>query len=975
MNVGSYDLDQLRKLIRKLEKENDDLKNILRQNKIPFPELKNSNLDDERGEEESDLDQGGRIIEKKIDNDLARYFYSMFWGRTDVYAKRSRNGNYYPVCEGYWNDGCPLRKGEARSCSTDCFYRKYKKLEPWIIAKHLLGEKEDETDVIGIYPLLMDGTCRFIVFDFDDHEKNSDRSDAESMVKYEVNALRKICEDNEVPCLVERSRSGKGAHVWIFFDKPINAKLARNFGFLLLDKGMTEVNLRSFRYYDRLFPVQDNSSGIGNLIALPLQGKALKNGNSAFVDENWNAYPDQWKALFQTKKLSKADILDKMVKWQNQLAMEKGLLTDFDLNERPKPWRRNERFSKEDVVGMLHIVFSDGLYIDALNLMPRIQNQIRSLAAFDNPIFYKNKALGYSNYYNYSTVYLGKDIDGYIRLPRGLKEKLFEKLEEAGIVYELEDKRQTGRPIRVEFKGDLRSRQDLAADAMFLSENGILNAATGFGKTVIASYLIGKRKLNTLIILQNSQLIDQWINELSSFLDIKEKPVEYKTKGGKIRKRDSVIGMLRANKDTLSGIIDIAMVGSLYKKGDFHERINDYGMVIIDECQHSASNTFVEVLKRIDAKYVYGLSANLKRSDDLDKIALMMIGPIRHRYTALQRAKDNKMVHLIVPRFTRTVDFEANNRDINRLYNLICFHTDRNEQIVHDIRQCLKDGKTPLILTKYKEHARILEKELKEDADHVFLIYGDNSDKENKQIIGSLKQIDENESVLLIATGQMIGEGFDFPRLDTLIMASPVSHESCLEQYVGRIDRVYKGKKEVFVYDYIDSHIPVFANMYKKRLKTYKKIGFSVYQGMMQNRQIVNAIYDYGSYSEVFERDLIEAERSILISSPSISLDKIDRLIDLIRERQEAGVKISVITSKADDDIDLKMIADMKKAGFNVVAKENAEECFAIMDDELVWYGGADLLGKEDVRDNLIRIKDANIAAELSEKIAYEIAK
>ena len=378
---------------------------------------------------------------------------------------------------------------------------------------------------------------------------------------------------------------------WIFFKKPILASLARNFGYLLLDRGQSLINMKSFQYYDRMYPCQDSANSIGNLIALPLQGQALKNGNSAFIDSNWNAYPDQWDILLNhTMKLSMEEIVAFMKKWKAEITEATGVVTD-DMECRPKPWKKKQVFNKSDVVGKMHIILGDGVYVDALNLMPRIQNQIRSLAAFDNPIFYKNRRLGYSNYYNFSSVYMGKDIDGYIRIPRGLREQLINNCKEACIEYEISDQREMGRPIRVFFNGDLRTEQDLAADRMLQHDHGVLSATTAFGKTVVCSYLISQRKVSTLILLHSKDLIEQWVEELNKFLIIKEKPPIYKTKTGKEKQRDSVIGVLTGNKNTITGIVDVAMIGSMYSKGKFNDFINSYGLVIMDECHHCGSNT------------------------------------------------------------------------------------------------------------------------------------------------------------------------------------------------------------------------------------------------------------------------------------------------------------------------------------------------------------------------------------------------
>ena len=976
MNIEAYNLDSLRKLVRNLQDENKRLKELLDKADVAY---ESENVFEEKIEtiEEYDPDQGGRIQSKYITEELANRFFAMFWGRMDVYAKRGTKGGYFPQCDNRWNNRiCPKQHGEKVNCEA-CEHRRWTELKPKKIIEHLLGYREDGADVLGVYPLLPDGTCRFVVFDFDNHEKGAEKTDfANTNDEWheEVDALRLICERNGILPLVERSRSGRGAHVWIFFKKPISASLARNFGFLLLDKGSTSINLKSFHYYDRMYPSQDAASSIGNLIALPLQGQALKNGNSAFVDKNWNAYPDQWDILLNhTQKLSKEDVEKYMAKWQTELAREKGMLVPYISGNRPKPWKKKEGFVKSDVVGKMHIVLGDGVYVDTLNLMPRLQNQIRSMAAFDNPVFYKNRRLGYSNYYNFSAVYMGKDQDGYICIPRGLRDDLLSSCKEAGIEYDLLDYREKGRPIRVSFHGDLKMQQNLAAQHLLAFDHGILSAATAFGKTVVCSYLISERKVNTLILLQSKDLLEQWVDELNKFLSIDEEPPIYKTKSGRKKHRKSVIGILHGSKNTLTGIIDVAMVGSMYSKGKFNDFVNSYGMVVMDECHHCGSNTSVEVMQKVNARYVYGVTATPKRGDNLEKIIHMLLGPIRHSYTAKERAVEQGIGHYVYPRYTRVVDTNESKNGINSAYALISTNTVRNEMILADTRICVKEGRTPVILTRYKEQAKYLYDNLQKDADYVFILYGDNSDKENSEVRRKLKEVTRNQSLILVATGQKIGEGFDYPRLDTLMLASPVSFAGRLEQYIGRLNRDYEGKKEVIVYDYVDSHIRVFDNMYSKRLRTYKRTGFQLMTNRILSKQTVNSIYDSGNYMDVFERDIVEAEKKIIVSSPELTQDKIERFIYLVKARQEAGITVTVITiepqniSYGSPEFCQRFIQEMRESGIQVIVKEDVIEHFAIIDDELVWHGGMNLLGKEDVWDNLMRIRSDQVAAELLE--------
>jgi superfamily II DNA or RNA helicase len=378
-------------------------------------------------------------------------------------------------------------------------------------------------------------------------------------------------------------------------------------------------------------------------------------------------------------------------------------------------------------------------------------------------------------------------------------------------------------------------------------------------------------------------------------------------------------------------------------------------------------------MQKVNARYVYGVSATPKRGDNLDKIIYMLLGPVRHRYTAKERAAEQGIGHYVYPRYTRVVDTEESKNDINASYLLISNSIARNEMILEDTRRCVLEGRTPVILTKYKEQAKYLYDHLQKDADEVFLLYGNNSDLENSAIRQQLKCVPRDKRLILVATGQKIGEGFDYPRLDTLMLAAPVSFAGRLEQYIGRLNRDYEGKKEVVVYDYVDSHIRVFDNMYAKRLRTYKRTGYEVITGESVLKQTANAIYDRGNYADVFERDLIEAEKQIMVSSPELTKDKVDRFIYLVQSRQEAGCKVAVITmepqnsSYGHSEYCQGLIETMRENGIQVIVQDEVAEHFAVIDGELVWHGGMNLLGKEDAWDNLMRIRSAQVAAELLE--------
>lgn len=970
---------ELERRIQCLERENEYLKNLLTDAGIPYAKKEAAGSPDEY-----EPNQGARIIPREITEADANVFFSMFWGRTDVYSKRTIKKstgevNYYTQCYNFWKNGCPRITGSKIKCQ-DCQKRAYKELKKEQIINHLRGKAEDGTDVIGVYPLLTDDTCRFIVFDFDNHGKGAEKNDfanPDDTWKDEVDSLRRICEINGIDALVERSRSGRGAHLWIFFQKPIEASLARKFGNALLDKGAESVNLKSFRFYDRMLPMQDHlpEGGIGNLIALPLQGQALKEGNSAFIDEYWNVYPDQWEMLMSKKKLSKEFIEDKLKEWGDGSSYIVASSKDILGSDNEKPWDKKRHFQKEDVEGILHITLSNGVYVNTENLRPRIQNQIRRMAAFSNPVFYKNQAMGLSNFENYRYIYLGCDEGGFIKVPRGILEGISEECEKVGIEYEIDDRRSKGHSIRVEFTGELKESQISAAEKLLQYDNGILHASTAFGKTVVCCDVIAVRQVSTLILLESSALMGQWQEALEKFLHINEEFPEYETPTGRRKRRKSVIGKLQGAHDSTTGIIDIAMVGSVCKNGEYHRRLKEYGLILVDECHHAASDTIVDILQEVAAKYVYGVTATPFRGDGLEKINYMLLGPVRYKYTSRDRAKEQGIEHLVYPRFTRAVAprFSQDRMHPNEAYEIIRNNEDRDELIIKDVKQCVDNGRTPVVLSKYVEHSKRLYRRLGNFADKVFLLSGQNSKKEHKEILKQMNQVAREESMILVATGKLIGEGFDYPRLDTLIMATPVAWKGVVEQYAGRLNRDYDGKKSVIIYDYVDSHISMFDRMYHKRLRAYKQIGYDIFSGSGAQKQPANAIFDIDNYSDIYRNDLLAAEKEIIISSPAISGKKVYDMIHLLEEKQEAGIKIVIVTWKpnsygyGDSAYWQELQEQMRRAGFGMNLVEDYCEHYCIIDRQVVWYGSMNFLGKEDAEDNLMRVSDGKIAGELLE--------
>lgn len=396
-------------------------------------------------------------------------------------------------------------------------------------------------------------------------------------------------------------------------------------------------------------------------------------------------------------------------------------------------------------------------------------------------------------------------------------------------------------------------------------------------------------------------------------------------------------------------------------------------MVIMDECHHAGAAIAGDVLNAASAKYVYGLTATPKRDDGQEQKIFMQFGPIRYRYTAKDRAAAQNVRHFVYPRFTRLFIPNANKLSYNQARRAVVESEVRNEQILTDVIACLQAGRTPLVLTKEKEHAAFLYERLKSKADHIFLLQGGSSAKQKEELRAQMRGVPPTESVVLVAIGQYIGEGFNFPRLDTMMLTMPISWQGNVEQYAGRLHRDYEGKQDVIIYDYVDAHIRVLESMYYKRLRTYKRIGYEIIAAPNEEKQIVNTIFDSKNYLPVYEKDLQQAHKSITIASPGLNRNKVRRLVSLVENRQTAGVSVTVITLPAENYPRTRIEATkalqtmLTAVGIYVVPQPDLHTHFAVIDQEIVWYGSTNLLSRDKEDDGLMRICNRDVALELLE--------
>nr|HPR32472.1 DEAD/DEAH box helicase family protein [Prolixibacteraceae bacterium] len=729
-----------------------------------------------------------------------------------------------------------------------------------------------------------------------------------------------------------------------------------------------------FKSYDRLFPNQDTmpKGGFGNLIALPLQKAARANGNSEFIDESFHSYADQWAFLFSIPRLSekRVEFLISKLCDGNELGQLKK-----DIEEEQKPWEKAKiELKKNDFPQKMTLTKANMLYIPKEGCSQRALNQIKRLAAFKNPEFYKAQAMRLSTFNKPCIISCSEETADYLCLPRGCEFDLMELASKFKINVEWHDKTNRGRHINVCFNGELRGEQPLAIAKMKEQNYGVLCGTTAFGKTVAAIKLIAERKVNTLILVNRISLISQWKTRIEEFLTINESLPERST--SKKKKKQGLIGQYGGGKKELTGIIDIAVMQSLSRDGEVDECVKDYGMVIVDECHHVSAFSFELILKKIGAKYVYGLTATPTRKDGHHPIITMQCGPIRFRDDAKKQAKLRPFDHGIIPRFTlfRIPVSEERETTITGLYAAIVDDEIRNQQIISDVIQCYNNGRNCIILTERTAHVELLSVELQKQIPEVISLSGNRSAKATHESLLLISNAPIDKPLIIVATGRYIGEGFDEPRLDTLFLAMPISWKGTLQQYAGRLHRLYEGKKEVIVYDYVDVHIGMLEKMYHKRLSGYASIGYKI-KGSEFTGETANIIFDKDNFLPVYTTDIWNATNEITIVSPFITRKRTIQMSADLQQANLRGVSITVVT-RPEEEYKPKdfaswneSIAVLKSIGAILLFKPNIHQKFAIIDQKVVWYGSINLLMLCSAEESMMRLVNTNVAYELGRTV------
>lgn len=886
-------------------------------------------------------------------------FRGLFQGREDVFARRwfsptTGKSGYQPVCAREWNrQYCDKKKYKCAECPN----REFQPLGYNDIYQHLEGKDPNGRDVIGVYAILEDNTCSFLCCDFDDKSCEHGYQD-------DVRAYVSVCREWGVPAYIERSRSGNGAHVWILFDEHIKAQTARRLGNAILTEAMEREGRMSFKSYDRFFPNQDfmPTGGFGNLVALPLQGRARKDGNSVFVDEDFIPLTDQWEYLQRMTKMTAAEV-EKLVS-----RYDREPLGELSKSSESAPWERPlpKPMSTADFPKHITIVRSSGIYIPTKGLSAKAVNHLKRLAAFKNPEFYAKLGMRLPVYNLPRIISCSEITDDYLILPRGCEESAIDFLRENNVDVEIQDKANPGMPITVEFNGQLYSEQEHAIEELARHRCGTLYATTAFGKTVTAAAMIARKKVNTLILVHTKALLDQWRKCLSEYLITDFQPEE-QPKGRGRRKKFQQFGALSSTENTLNGNINIALLQSCINDNEVKPFVREYGMVIVDECHHAPAFNFERVLREVNARYVYGLTATPIRKDGHQPIIFMQCGEIRYTSDPKVQQAQQSFRRLLIPRFTSHRNLNADGSNYAQILEELTENESRNKLILDDVASNLAEGRTPIILTARTAHVDILTKQCRKICPNVIRLVGNDSAKAKREVMSRLNDISANEPLIVVATGKYVGEGFDLPRLDTLMLALPVSWKGLIAQYTGRLHRNYPGKNETRIYDYIDLRVPVCDSMYRKRLHGYKAVGYSIAvanEGLFAE-PTTETIFDSTNFEGPFHSDLASAKQSIVISTTRLRWNRTPRIIELLAASSLLGVSITIVVAETGHHEE-----ELRQMGFSIVHRPDCKMQCTVIDQRTGWYGNVNLIGRSLADTNVIRMNSSDFANALLDALS-----
>jgi superfamily II DNA or RNA helicase len=725
-------------------------------------------------------------------------FRRLFRGRVDVYpvrweSKTSGKSGYAPACGNEWRAGVCEK---PRIKCGDCGHRLLLPVSDEVIFGHLAGKH-----TVGIYPLLQDDTCHLLAVDFDEAEWRED-----------ARAFAQSCQELGVPVALEISRSGQGAHAWIFFSGPVPAREARRLGTAIITHTCSRTRQLKLASYDRLFPNQDTmpKGGYGNLIALPLQKAPRENACSVFVDMELRPFADQWSFLATIVRMASHDIEPTILRATGGThPLDVTFINDEDL---ATPWRRAPAQTRKlpgEMPEALTLTLANLIYFDKAQLPQALANRLIRLAAFQNPEFYRAQAMRMSVWDKPRVIGCAENFPNHIALPRGCLDAVKELLQDNGIRWQLNDERFAGNPIEVAFAGSLRKDQEVAVAVMLRHDAGVLCAPTAFGKTVVAAAVIARREVNTLVLVHRTELLKQWQERLQTFLGV-----------GK-----GVVGTIGGGKAKPTGKIDIAVMQSLSRQGEVNPLVEGYGQVIVDECHHVGAVSFDAILRRSKAKFVLGLTATPIRRDGQQPIIFMQCGPIQHTAKPSEDAPHDLAV---TPRFCYLridVPVDAGIQDV---FRHLANDASRTAVVAEEVAAAFRLGRKVLVLTERTEHVGAIATALSNVVPAPFVLHGRMSRKQRATVIEQLKALPADAPRILVATGKLIGEGFDHPALDTMVLAMPISWRGTLQQYAGRLHREHAAKSDVRIIDFVDAGHPALMRMWEKRQRGYRAMGYRV---------------------------------------------------------------------------------------------------------------------------------------------------